>query len=144
MWCLVAQSFPTLCNPMDCSPSGSSVNEDSPGKNTGVGCHASSRASSQPRYQTQVSCIAGGFFTNWAIREAPRILEWVSIPFSRGSSQPRDWTGVSCIAGRFFTSWAMREAHALLLSRVQLFATLWTTACQAPLSMGILHMEGRP
>ena len=38
----------------------------------------------------------------------------------------------------------MREAHALLLSHVQLFATLWTTACQAPLSMGILHMEGRP
>ena len=27
--------------------------------------------SSQPRNQTRVSCIAGGFFTNWAIREAP-------------------------------------------------------------------------
>ena len=26
--------------------------------------------SSQPKDQTQVSCIAGGFFTNWAIREA--------------------------------------------------------------------------
>ena len=36
---LVAQSCPTLCNPMDCSPPGSSVHEDSPGKNTGVGCH---------------------------------------------------------------------------------------------------------
>ena len=34
------QSCPTLCNPMDCSPSGSSVYEDSPGKNTGMGCHA--------------------------------------------------------------------------------------------------------
>ena len=30
-----------------------------------------SRGSSQPRDQTQVSRIAGGFFTNWAIREAP-------------------------------------------------------------------------
>ena len=29
-----------------------------------------SRGSSQPRDQTQVSRIAGGFFTNWAIREA--------------------------------------------------------------------------
>ena len=29
-----------LCNPMDCSPLGSSVHGDSPGKNTGVGCHA--------------------------------------------------------------------------------------------------------
>ena len=37
---LVAQSCPTLCNCMDCSPLGSSVHGDSPGKNTGVGCHA--------------------------------------------------------------------------------------------------------
>ena len=29
-----------LCYPMDCSPPGSSVRGDSPGKNTGVGCHA--------------------------------------------------------------------------------------------------------
>ena len=34
--CLVNQSCPTLCNPMDCSSSGSSVHEDSPGKNTGL------------------------------------------------------------------------------------------------------------
>ena len=38
--CLVVQSCPTLCDPMDCSPLGSSVHGDSPGKNTGVGCHA--------------------------------------------------------------------------------------------------------
>ena len=36
----VAQSCPTLYNSMDCSPPGSSVHGDSPGKNTGVGCHA--------------------------------------------------------------------------------------------------------
>ena len=35
-----AQSCPTLCNSMHCSPSGSSAQRDSPGKNTGVGCHA--------------------------------------------------------------------------------------------------------
>ena len=29
-----------LCSPVDCSPAGSSVHGDSPGKNTGVGCHA--------------------------------------------------------------------------------------------------------
>ena len=33
------QSCPTFCDPMDCTPSGSSVHGDSPGKNTGVGCH---------------------------------------------------------------------------------------------------------
>ena len=38
--CLVTQSFLTLCNPMDCSPPGTSIHWDSPGKNTGSGCHA--------------------------------------------------------------------------------------------------------
>ena len=28
-----------FCDPVDCSPPGSSVQGDSPGKNTGVGCH---------------------------------------------------------------------------------------------------------
>ena len=37
---LVTQSCPTLCNPMDCSPPGSSVHGDSPGKRTGVDGHA--------------------------------------------------------------------------------------------------------
>ena len=32
------QSCPTLCDPIDSSPSGSCL-WDSPGKNTGVGCH---------------------------------------------------------------------------------------------------------
>ena len=36
---LVAQLCLTLCDFMDCSPPGSSVHGDSPGKNTGVGCH---------------------------------------------------------------------------------------------------------
>ena len=38
--CSVAQLRPTLCDPMDCSPPGSSVHGDSPGKNIGVGCLA--------------------------------------------------------------------------------------------------------
>ena len=38
--CLVAQSCPTLCNPINCSLQNSSVHRDSSGKNTGVSCHA--------------------------------------------------------------------------------------------------------
>ena len=38
--CLVTQLCPTLCDPMDCSPLGSSVHGDSPSENTGVGCQA--------------------------------------------------------------------------------------------------------
>ena len=42
MLCLsvLSQVSLILCNPMDCSPPGFSVHGDSPGKNTGVGCHA--------------------------------------------------------------------------------------------------------
>ena len=35
----VTKSCPTLCDPMDYSPPGSSVHGVFPGKNTGVGCH---------------------------------------------------------------------------------------------------------
>ena len=39
LW-LVSQLCQTVCDTMDCSPPGSSVHEDSPGKNTRLGCHA--------------------------------------------------------------------------------------------------------
>ena len=38
--CVCAKPYLTLCGPKDCSPPGSSVPWSSPGKNTGVGCHA--------------------------------------------------------------------------------------------------------
>ena len=38
----------------------------------------SSRGSSRPRDRTQVSCIAGGFFTSWATREA-LMMKWWNI-----------------------------------------------------------------
>ena len=46
-----------------------------------------SRGSSQPRNQTRVSCIAGGFFNNWATREAQMIwkglmLDWYASSLS--------------------------------------------------------------
>ena len=39
--CVAGDLGSTPCNPMDYSLPGSSVHGDSPGKNTGVGCHAS-------------------------------------------------------------------------------------------------------
>ena len=39
------------------------------------------KGSSQPRDQTQVSCIAGRFLTSWATREACMVLEDVLISF---------------------------------------------------------------
>ena len=68
--CLVPQSCSTLYNPMDSSPSGSSVLGDSSDKNTRGVAKPSSRESPQLRDKIQVSHIAGGSFTIWATREA--------------------------------------------------------------------------
>ena len=38
-----------------------------------------SKGSSQPRNRTGVSCIAGGFFTNWAMQEAQRYMYNMSL-----------------------------------------------------------------
>jgi len=53
---LVAPLCLTLCNPMDCSPPGSSLHRI-PGKNTGVGCISFSRGSSWPRDGTRVPAL---------------------------------------------------------------------------------------
>ena len=55
-----------------------------------------SRGSSQPRGQTQVTCIAGGVFYHLSHRGSPRILEWVIYPISSGSSPSRNRTGPPC------------------------------------------------
>ena len=56
-------SCPTLCNPMDCSPPDSSVSGDSPGKNTGVHCHALLQGNLIGGGGGGF-CIAGRFFTS--------------------------------------------------------------------------------
>ena len=86
------QLCPTLCNPMDCSLPGSSVRGDSPGKNTGVRCHALL----QGIFPTQGS-NPGLLHCKWILyhlshQGSPRILEWVAYPFSRESSQPKNRT----------------------------------------------------
>ena len=69
---LVVQSCPTLCDSMDCSlqaPLSMGILQ------TGIlewVAMPSSRGSSQFRNQTGGYCIAGGFFTSWVIRKAPR------------------------------------------------------------------------
>ena len=82
--CLVTQLCPTLWDPMDCSPSVFSIHGDSPSRILEWVAMPSSRESSQPRDWTQVSCIAGGFFTDWTTREAPCISKLGQI--GNGSS----------------------------------------------------------
>ena len=92
-----------------------------------------SRESSQPRNQTQVSRIVGGFFTSWATRECfltflhplhPNFLSFsLSLSLSLSSPVPS------------------LSLHVKLLSRVRLFATLWIVARQIPLSMAFSRQE---
>ena len=69
-WCKIAHSCPTLCNPMDCSPPGSSVQGILQARILNWVAISFSRGSSRPRDQTWVSRIAGRRFNLWATREA--------------------------------------------------------------------------
>ena len=107
-----AQTTAQNCTHFICSlwPHGLYSPWNSPGQNTGV----DSLSLLQGIFPTQGSnpgpphCRK--FIYQLRDRGSPRMLEWVTYPFSSGSSWPRNWMGVSCIAGRFFTNWAIREA----------------------------------
>ena len=66
-WSEVAQSCPTLCNPVDCSPLGSSIYGIFLARILEWVAISFSRGSSRPRDGTHVSCIAGRRFNLWAI-----------------------------------------------------------------------------
>ena len=137
----VTQSCPTLSNPMYHTVCG--ILQTRILKWVAI---SNSRGSFQPRDQTQVSHIAGRFFTSWATREVPAYLRlliflmavlipaWASstschgwdilINFwrlwgSAGDRISRDGTQDSHTAGGFFTSWATREALLFQFSSAQ-------------------------
>ena len=99
----VAQSFPTLSDPMVCSPPGSSVHGVFQARVLEWGVTAfSDLVIKSCLILMTVDCSPPGFSIH-RISQA-RILEWVVISFSRVSSQSRDRTHVSCIAGEFLTT----------------------------------------
>ena len=75
---LVTQSRLVLFDPVDCSPPGSSVLGILQARTLEWLSIPLSSWFSWPRDQTQVSCIAGGFFTVWATRIAPVHL-WILL-----------------------------------------------------------------
>ena len=87
---LVSQPCPTLCNPMDCSPPGLSVRGILQTRILEWVAIPSSRGSSQPRDRIQVSHIVGGFFTDWATREAQKY--WSGSPsLIQGFFPTQEW-----------------------------------------------------
>ena len=77
-WDEVAQSCPTLCDPVDCSPPCSYVHGILQARILEWVAVSFSRGSSGPRDQTQVSRIAGRRFNLWATREA-RKMRWTHL-----------------------------------------------------------------
>ena len=136
------------------SPSGSSVHDIFQARILEWVAFSSSRGSTWPRDWTHISCIAGRFFTCWAIRETLRHVAAAkslqscatlcnpidgSPPGSPvpGILQARtlEWVAIS-----FSNAWKW-NVKVKSLSRVRLFTTPWTVAHQAPLSMGFSRQE---
>ena len=157
----VAQSYPTVCDPMDCSLPGFPILHCLPEfAQTHVhwvsdAIHHShplfspspfglSLSQHQGLFQGVRCCIRWPNYWSFSssihgILQA-RILEWIAISFSRGSSWPRDWTRVSCTAGRLSVVWATREAQILydstymrylLLLLLSRFSRVWLCATQS-------------
>ena len=105
--CSVTQSCLTLCYPADCSLPDSSVMGILQAWILELVAMPSSRASSQPRDQTQISPHCRQILYHLSHQGSPRILMWVTYPFSRRSSLPNNWARVSFTG--FLTSWATRE-----------------------------------
>ena len=108
----VAQSCPTLCDPVDIYSPWNSL-----GKNTGVGSHSLL----QGVFPAQGS-NPGLPHCRWILyqlsrRGSPGVLEWVAYPFSSRSSQPRNQTGVFCIAGGFCSTKTFPILHHLQRKR---------------------------
>ena len=76
LMCLVIQSCPTLCNPMDCNPPGCSIRGILQARILEWVAMPFSRGSSWSRGWNWVSCIAGRFFTNGATRKAQYFKAW--------------------------------------------------------------------
>ena len=86
MLCLIVQLCPTLCDPMDCSLPGSCVHGDSPGKNTGVGCHALLQGIFPTQGSNSGLPHCRQILYHLSRQGSTRILAGEAHPFSRGSS----------------------------------------------------------
>ena len=149
--CLVSKSYLTLCDPTDCSPPDCSVHGIFQVRMLEWVAISFSGGSSQPRDLTCVSCTAGRFFTTEpptaaaaaakSLQSCPTLCDPIdgSPPGSAvpGILQGRtlEWVAIS-----FSSAWKWK-VKVKSLSRVQLSATPWTAAYQAPPSMGVSRQE---
>ena len=121
---LVTQLYLILCNFMDCSPPGFSVHGILQARIREWVAIPSSKGSSLSRDWTQVSCIAGGFFTIWATTEA-----YNGVQCQRMSHSPLTYAGSvgwkfeTCSALAPVAAWAV-DAVCISLAQVVAIAAL--------------------
>ena len=82
-WMKVAQLCPTLCNPIDYT-----VHGILQARILELVASPFSRGSSQPRDRTQISHVAGGFFTSWAIILLPEAVQFSQHHFLKTVFSP--------------------------------------------------------
>ena len=99
----VAQSCPTLSDPMDCSLPGSSVHGIFQARIPEWVAISFSRRSSRPRDWTRVSHIIGRRFTIWATREAHE--HWSEEPIPSPGDLPDLGIGQGLLHGRMILYW---------------------------------------
>ena len=146
-----------LCNPMDCSLTGSSIHGIFQARILEWVAISFSWGSSRPRDRTQVFCVSGRLFTIWGTRETlqlhaaaaaakslqscPTLYDTIdgspsgsAIP---GILQTRtlEWVSIS-----FSNAWKWK-VKVKSLSHVWPLATPWTPTYQAPLSMKVSRQE---
>ena len=109
----VIHSYPTLCNPMDCSPPGSSLHGILQARILGWVAIPSFRGSSQPRGWTWVFCIAGRFFIIWATRLRTQLLSGGSGIHTYSSLVPKS-VCISCISFPPSASWSSQVTRPLI------------------------------
>ena len=80
-WALITQACPTLCDPLDCNPPGSSVHGILQARILKWVAFPFSRGSSQPRYWIWVSCVTGRFFYHWDTRELGALSRDLQLSF---------------------------------------------------------------
>ena len=69
-----------------------------------------SSGSSRPRNWTGVSCIADGFLTNWAIREAQGIRQGISV-LQTEIKGTRMWPKVYTLTGYYYCFWEFQSRN---------------------------------
>ena len=151
IWCgggLVTKSCPALCDAADCSLPGSSVHGILQARILEWVAISFSRGSSRPRNRTRVTCIAGGFFADWAMREAHdmsrltkflralRAPEWSSPGALHPLSPKASVSTTSCAMGHLASTRRLLKVNSSDWTQLSWASPGLWSPCQRTMSSG--------